>query len=427
MASSNTRALTSGLVTILAAVGFALAGSSAAYGQRASDQNKDKEAPPSIDAITGKTINEAIEFLNMDDYANAQAKLQTLKMDKLSPYEKSRVEQIMSNIAVQQEKYEEARQHLVNAIQAGGLNDQETSQLRYQIATLYLQEDNWAKGAEALEEWFKTAQNPNGAAYYLLAIAYYQQDKHDKAFEPAKKAVELTDQPQSSWIQLLLSLYLDKDDYKSAVPLIERLVSMEPKKKNHWVMLSSVYQQLEDYPRALAAMQVAYEGGMLTEDSEYRRLGDMLAFNEVPYRCAQVLEKAIADKKVEANADAYQKLANCWIAAREFDKSLDPMGRAAKASNDGDLYVRLAEVNVQREDWAGAAAALESALDKGKLKDTAYAQLLMGISLYNEKKPREARPWFERATKSEQRRKTASAYIQRIDIEAKEAAQATGG
>jgi Tfp pilus assembly protein PilF len=427
MASSNTRAVTSRFVTILAALGVALAGTSAAYAQRAGGGDKDENAPPSIDAITGKTINEAIEFLNMEDYANAQAKLASLKMDKLSPYEKSRVEQIMFNIAYEQEKFEEARQHLANAIAAGGLNDQEASQLRYQIAQLYLQEENWAKGAEALEEWFKTAQNPNGGAYYLLAIAYYQQDNHDKAFPPAKKAVDLTDQPQASWISLLLALYVEKEDYKSAIPLLERLVAMEPKKKGNWIQLSSLYQQIEDYPKALAAMQVAYEGGMLTEDSEYRRLADMLAFNEVPYRCAQVLEKALADKKIEADADAYQKLANCYIAAREFDKSLDPLERAAKASKDGDLYVRLAEVNVQREDWTAAASALESALDKGKLKDTAYAQLLMGISLYNEKKPREARTWFERATKSTERRKTASQYIQRIDIEAKEAAQATGG
>jgi tetratricopeptide (TPR) repeat protein len=205
---------------------------------------------------------------------------------------------------------------------------------------------------------------------------------------------------------------------------------MEPKKKGNWIQLSSLYQQIEDFPKALAAMQVAYEGGMLTEDSEYRRLADMLAYNEVPYRCAQVMEKAIADKKVEANSDAYQKLANCWIAAREFDKSLEPLGRAANASKDGDLYVRLAEVNVQREDWAAASSALENALDKGKLKDTPYAQLLMGISLYNQKKPQEARSWFVRAQKSEQRRKTASQFIQRIDIEAKEAkeaSQATGG
>lgn len=421
--------LTRSKACVAALLGLLVLGLSPAHAQRAGDDDEEA-APPSIDVVTGKTINEAIEFLNMEDYASAQAKLGSLKMDRLSPYEKSRVEQIFFQIAYQQEKYDEARQHLTNAIAAGGLNEQEVSNLRFQIAQLYLQEENWAKGAQALEDWFKTAQNPNGSAYYLLAIAYYQQDQHDKAFEPAKKAVELTAEPQASWIQLLLSLYLDKDDFKSAIPLIERLVMMEPKKKDHWVMLSSVYQQLEDYPKALAAMQVAYEGGMLNQDSEYLRLADMLAFNEVPYRCGQLLEKSIADKKVEANSNAYQKLANCWIAAREFDKALDPLQEAAQRSNDGDLFVRLAEVNIQREDWTAAADALQKGLDKGKLKDTAYAQLLMGIALYEEKKPQAAVPWFERAQKDAERRKTASQYLQRIAIEAKEAkeaAQATGG
>ena len=59
-----------------------------------------------------------------------------------------------------------------------------------------MQEEKWKEGAAALEEWFKTAANPNSAAYYLLAVAYYQQDDFDKALPPAKKAVELMDKPQ---------------------------------------------------------------------------------------------------------------------------------------------------------------------------------------------------------------------------------------
>jgi len=379
--------------------------------------------PPSIDMATGKTMNEAIEFLNMEDYASAEATLAKLKMDKLSPYEHSRVEQILFQIAYQQDKYEEARQHLMNSIQAGGLNEQEVSQNHYYIAQIYMQEEQWAKGAQALEDWFKTAPDPNSAAYYMLAIAYYQQNEVKKAIVPARKAVELTDQPQASWIELLVFLYIDQEDYKSAVPLLERLTAMEPKKKTNWVQLSSVYQQLENYPQALATMELAYEAGLLDQDSDYRRLADMLAFNEVPYRCAQVLETGMQAKVIKADMEAYHKLADCWTAAREFDKALGPLEQAAALSKNGDLYVRLAEVNMQREDWKSVSAALQKGLDKGGLNDIGYAQLLMGIALYNAEKPKDARTWFERAQKSDKHRKIASAYIQRIKSEA---SQGTG-
>ncbi len=84
---------------------------------------KDEKTPaPTIDAATGKVLNEAIELLNKEDFKAASAKIETLKLDKLSPYERSKVEQIMFNISYSQEKYDEARGHLQKAIDAGGLN-----------------------------------------------------------------------------------------------------------------------------------------------------------------------------------------------------------------------------------------------------------------------------------------------------------------
>ena len=161
----------------------------------------------------------------MEKYAEAQAAIATLNLEKLSPYERSKVEQILFNIAYAQEKYDEARGHLQKAIDAGGLNEQEISQARYQSAQLYMTEEKWKEGAAALEEWFKTATNPNSAAYYLLAVAYYQMDDYDEALPPAKKAVELMDKPQEGWICMLLALYLQKEQYKDAIPLLQRLQS----------------------------------------------------------------------------------------------------------------------------------------------------------------------------------------------------------
>ena len=68
----------------------------------------DKAPAPTIDAATGKVLNEAIELLNMEDFTGAAAKIGTLKLDRLSPYERSKVEQILFNIAYSQDKYQEA-------------------------------------------------------------------------------------------------------------------------------------------------------------------------------------------------------------------------------------------------------------------------------------------------------------------------------
>ena len=78
-----------------------------------------------ISAATGKVLNTAIEALNAQKYAEARTTIGRLSLDRLSPYERSKTEQILFSISYAEEKYAEAREHLVRAIDAGGLSEQE--------------------------------------------------------------------------------------------------------------------------------------------------------------------------------------------------------------------------------------------------------------------------------------------------------------
>jgi len=255
-----------------------LAQSSSQNSSRAGNsKEKDKETPPQgLDQQTAKVLSEAIELLNMENHAGAAAKIATLNFEKLSPYERAKVEQILFQVSYSQEKFAEARDHLKKAVDSGGLNAQEVSDAKYQSAQLFIQEEKWKEGAAALEDWIKTAEKLNSAAYYLLAAAYYQMEDYNRALPPAKKAVELAEKPNESWLQMLSALYLQKDQYKDAIPILETLVGLAPSKKTYWMQLSSVYGQLEDYPKALATMQLAYSAGLVTDDQEVRRLADLL-------------------------------------------------------------------------------------------------------------------------------------------------------
>jgi tetratricopeptide (TPR) repeat protein len=399
--------LRAGFVMLLA---VALAGPAFAQSKK-----KDEAPPPTgIDTATGKILTEAIEALNKDNYAGAKAAVSKLQKDKLSPYELSRTEQILASIYSAEDNYNAARQHLQAAITAGGLNEKEIQDTRYQIAQMYLAEEKWKEGAASLEEWFKTAQNPNGAAYYLLAVSYYQMEDFNRALVPARKAVELSDRPQEGWVQLVLALYLQKEMYSEAIPLLRRLISISPDKKSYWQQLSSVYAQTEDMGKALAVAELAYAGGITTDDADVRRLADLQLVNEVPYRCGQMLDDALAKKLVKADFKLYEKQANCWISARDFDKAIGPLARAAEMAGDGNTYVRLGEVQVQRSKWSEAAQALQAALRKGGLKDSANANVLLGIAHFNQKNWSAASDAFTRARSSEKQRKMADAYLQLI-------------
>jgi tetratricopeptide (TPR) repeat protein len=191
-----------------------------------------------------------------------------------------------------------------------------------------MHEEKWREDAAAFEEWFKTALNPNSAAYYYLAAAYYRQEDFARALAPAKKAVEPMDtaKPNESWLSRLSALQQDREEYREAIPVLRRLIDAAPYKKSHWIQLSAVYVQTENYANGLAVMQLAYNAELQTEDSELRRLADLLVFNDVPYRGGQILEAA--SKSVTLDEKLYEKLANCWIELRIVERRRTKFSRA---------------------------------------------------------------------------------------------------
>jgi len=405
-------ALAVGLVALSAFGLVALQDSASA----AEEKSGKREAPP-IDISTGKKLNEAIEALNAQKYADAKAILEHMNMEKLSPYEQSRVYQIKASIAGAQNDYDGVRKNMQGAIASGGLNDEEIQEARYQIAQMFIAQEKWQEGINALNEWFATAVNPNSTAYYLLAVAYYQLKKPDQALAPAQKAVDLSETPRESWVQLLLALRIEKEQYQEAIPLLKQLVMADPSKKNYWVQLSAVNRQLERYDDSLAVLEIANMAGLLTTDSDLRPLTDLEAFVGIPFRAANNLDKFIEKGSIKADEKAYERLAFSWIEARDYKKAVAPLQKAGELHSNGDTFVRLAEVQLQRQEWAGASDALQKALAKGGLKDTGNTQLLMGIALYSNKQPKEARNWFEKAATHDKQRTQAQAWIKHIDAD----------
>jgi len=395
------------LVALALLAGAAVAGPASAA--------EEKREAPQIDAQTGKKLNEAIELVNGEKYGEAKAVLAGLNMEKLSPYEQSRVLQMFASIAASEENYAEAAKRLEAAIATGGMNDDEIGNARYSIAQMYMVQEKWAEGVEALKQWFAITPEPNSGAYYLLAIGYYRMDNHRGALEPAQKAVDMAEKPQANWVELLLALRLELEDYDKAVPLLKYLVQSAPDKRNNWMQLIAVYRQLERYEEALAAAQVAYMAGHIQSASDLQSLADLQAFTGVPYRAAKLLEKEIQADRIKPDTKIWEKVSNMWIAGRDYDKALPPLSKAAAANTSGDLYVRIAELELRNEDWKAAEAALRQAFAKGNLKDPGNTQLLLGIALFSQNETKQARQAFEKAAQFPKTSQQARSWIAHID------------
>jgi predicted Zn-dependent protease len=369
----------------------------------------------SVRERAGRRIGEAYEHYQADRFDDAEGALKKLRPESLNELERAKYHQIYALVAYGRKDIDGAREHLRGALAENALEAEEQAQIHYQIAQLYLQEERWQDVVKELEAWFALLEQPPAHGYYMMALAHYQNQDLKAALGPAQKAVDATDQPQESWLQLLLAIRLTNREYKEAEPILRTLVTRYPDKKVYWMQLSTLYGALGDFDKALIFLQLADHRGMLTEDSERRRLAQIELAQELPYLAAQFLTKSLEAKTLEANANAFELLSTAWIQARDFDKALEPLERAAELSDSGKLYIRLAQVHLQREEWSQAEAALREALDKGGLDNMGEPQLLMGITFYSQKRPDQALSWFARARAHAETREEAEIWVKHIE------------
>ena len=83
-------------------------------------------------------------------------------------------------------------------------------------------------------------------------------------------------------------------------------------------------------------------------------------------------------------------------------------------SEQGDIYVRLGQIYLEREDWDAASDALSKGLERG-VKKEGNAQLLLGIAYYNQSEPKNARRAFRAARKFKDSKKSALRWIEMLD------------
>ena len=355
-------------------------------------------------------LSAAAELVDEQKPGEAEELLLRLAESRLNPYQRAYVFRMLGVVAYTAEQHARAIEYFKQVLQQESFPLRDEAKIRFTVAQLYAQLETWPEVISWLEDWRRYLPRLDPGGIYLMALAYFQMGEFDAAIEKTREAIALADEPRENWFRMLYALHTEKQDFESATPVLEELLLRFPKKQ-YWVQLALIYGAREDYDVSLAVQQMAYDQGFLTEDKELRRLARSYLYRDLPYPAAKVMEKELEDGRIEADSGAYELLANSWIAAREYDRSLPPLERAAELADDGNLYVRLGQVQMQREEWSEAAQMLRKALDKGDLKNQGNAVLLLGIALYNDSKAAQARRYFTEARQFEATRVEADRWI----------------
>lgn len=404
--------LVAALGTFPAAIAIATP-ESAAASQEADEANEQSfvTRPEAYEQIV-----KAQDYIKKQRYAKATKVLEKMQRRlRLNNHEKSLVQQTFGFLYASQEKYPKAIDALKQCLQLNSLPKPTLLNIEYNLGQIYFATKNFKQAAETLEAWLQKSKNPAPSAIFTAAAANYQAHRYERAAKYAADALARDKSKPDGWMQLLLASQMELKRFREASQTLQTIVARHPSRKTNWIQLASVYAQMNDDARALAVYELAYRRGVLNESSEIINLTQRMIQQGVPQKGAPILEKAIASGLVKPTQDNLTLLATAWQHARENDRAVAPLARAAQASKDGTLFVRLAQVQLEKEDWTAASRSIESAIKKGGLRHLGQAYLTLGIARFNSQKKKQAQQAFRQALADEDSKKAASGWLAFIE------------
>ena len=291
---------------------------------------------------------------------------------------------------------------------------------RYTVAQLYFTIEEYQKALETVRQLMAVVTEPSADVYMLLGQAYFQMQNYEEALGPIKTAVDMYKEqgrtPRENWLLLLRVCYYEMNDFPNMIGVLKELILYYPK-DTYILTLAGVYSELGDTKKQLAMVEVLYEMGFLTNPTHIVNLANLYLLHEVPYKAAILLDAEMGSQRVESNVRNLRLLSQAWYTSREDRKAIPPLKRAAELSDDGELYIRLAQSHINLEQWDEAATAVQKGLRLGGISRSDQANIMLGMALFNQKKLTLARRAFQAALQDNRSRRTAQQWIAYVDSE----------
>jgi tetratricopeptide (TPR) repeat protein len=410
-----------------------LTGQAVAQEDEGGSEGGERKRTQTLDLAVAKVLNEVFEMLNLQPPQNqaALAKLNELIASKpnMKAYDKSTTLQMRASVKVQLEDYPGALRDFQGALDAGGFDTKQNNQLRYYIAQLQFQLENYQAAIQGLNSWIQSARaagEPVDAnAYYLLAAAYTQVNPPNwrAAMGPAEQAIAARAEPKKSDYDLLNLIYSELNESSKRGPLLEKMINNWPGERSYWVQLSGFYSNTGKDQQAFSVLEVAYRAGLLTKEAELVTLINYYSFFDNPYRGARMMEREMEAGNIAKNTKNLTLLSQLWSQAREHKRAIPVLQAAAQSAGTGELYYRLGQVLLADEQYAASERALANAINKGGIpaEKIGDAWLLIGTARFSQAKPEDcdkrasARQAFVNAQRYPKSSRQAADWVRYID------------
>ncbi|HET8880577.1 MAG TPA: DUF1329 domain-containing protein, partial [Solimonas sp.] len=332
------------------------------------------------------------------------------------PYAKALLLRDLAAQAVQKKDYAKATQYLEQALAQNALSGPAATQMKNDLAQLYMASGDLKKMQPRLEAQVKGGRaSPQMLA--ALASIYLDQKRYRDALSLLQKAGADKPGADISWRRALAAAYIGSGRERDALPLLEQLLKEDPRNRDDWLRLAALQLKFGDKARAAAVMELANRLGFLKTADERLRLVTLTAQIGAPFEAGSLLQSLIDRKQVADDTASRKLLAQLWLAAREDSLALPALQALVKTAPNAALYSQLAQLHLDRDEYGEAAQALKQAIALGKPDDKTRGKtwLALGFAQYQQADVDGALASFREADKLADGHASASEWIKYLE------------
>lgn len=396
----------------------------------------------------GKILMRAQELTTAEPPQYAEAKEYLLKQNvsRWNTTETAGFYQIMSSIAGSENDYVALLDNYKKLLAMPTIPYSLRDQLTYSVGQIEFSQDNQELGIRYLYDWLQYQPTPSITQLELFANVHYSvgQDAPDGSPEveqnyrlaiefvnwAIRKAKAEDKADKENWYQVLRSLHNSLEEIDQVLVYAELLATRWPK-KDYWVQLSNLYamagaednlsedEVISFEKKQLSTMELAHRQGMLDDGRELETMSQLYLYHESPYQASKTMTKSLDEGLSEKNRRNLELQASAFINGKDLSDAVEPLSVAAELSDDGNNYMRLANVYLSLDNYEEAAKAIDDALRKGGLQRPDQSSLLQGQAYLALERFDDARASFREAAKDDRSETMARNMLRYVDSEEK--------
>ena len=369
--------------------------------------------------LTERTFNlltSIFEDIGEERYAEARDRLTELGgTRRLSEYEEASIHRYLGFVHAMLENTDAAIREMNLALQAEALNHSETQETMLQLAQLHAQEENWDAVLQMMPRYLYWEADPKPSALMLMTFANVQLENFRETIKWGERWLEAEKEPKENALQILLWAHFELKEFAEAADVLARLISNWPDKADYWEQLAGILAQLEREQESLAVYSVAHQKGLLKTEAKVKNLVSYYLYREAPYNAARILERGIENDVVKPTRENWELLSQAYQMAQEHESAIEALQKAAALADDGELFVREAQLHASVDNWEGVQRAAEHAVEKGGLENPGRAWMMIGMAAYERGENAAALRALREAAKHADSKRNAEQWIQYIN------------